>query len=109
MLYTSTRATDALSRYSSLRHIIDSNCNVYTESQNTYVIPDTNCTYHQVEVGEEGRLDIIADIHYQDPTLYWVIALANNIIDPFIIIPGTILKIPQFTALFEVGAPLNGR
>lgn len=108
MLYTSTGNKDALSRYSSLRHIIDSDSTVYTESQNTYIIPDRNCTYHQVEIGEEGRLDIIADIHYGDPALYWVIALANNIIDPFIIIPGTVLKIPQFTALFENGAPLAG-
>lgn len=109
MLYTSRGTTDAMSRYHSLRHIIDSNSNVYMESPNSFNLSEDGCTYHQVEVGEEGRLDIIATTYYQDPSMYWIIALANNIIDPFIIIPGTILKIPKFSVLFEPGAPLNGR
>lgn len=42
------------------------------------------------------RLDILALTHYQDKTLWWVIAVANNIPkDSFNIPPGIQIRIPQ--------------
>lgn len=107
MLYSTGTKQDTLSRYMRYRRIVDDNQHTYIESPNTEKIDDTNCKYHMVEVSEAGRLDIIANIYYNDPTLYWIIAIANNIIDPFIIFPGTILKIPQYSNVFEPGAPLS--
>lgn len=56
-------------------------------------------TYHTVTLREENRLDIIANDEYGDQKLYWVIAMANNIIDPFNVKQGTILKIPQIATI----------
>jgi hypothetical protein len=42
------------------------------------------------------RLDTLAFQYYQDPTLWWIIASANNIHDaPLGFEEGTILRIPQ--------------
>jgi len=42
------------------------------------------------------RLDTIANQFYNDSTLWWIIATANNIHDaPFGLSDGTILRIPQ--------------
>lgn len=56
-------------------------------------------TYHTVSLREENRLDIIANEEYGDQKLYWVIAMANNIIDPFSVKQGTVLKIPQIATV----------
>lgn len=60
-------------------------------------------TYHTVELREENRLDVIADQEYGDKRLYWVIAMANNIIDPFDVKQGTVLKIPQIATISMKG------
>jgi len=39
--------------------------------------------YTKVRAGEEGRLDLIALRVYRLEGLWWVIAFANDIIDPF--------------------------
>jgi len=45
------------------------------------------------------RLDLLADRFYKDATLWWIIALANNLPgDSFFIEPGTQLFIPKNTA-----------
>ena len=56
-------------------------------------------TYHTVTLREENRLDIIANEEYGDQRYYWVIAMANNIIDPFNVKQGTVLKIPQIATI----------
>ena len=60
-------------------------------------------TYHTVTLREENRLDIIANEEYGDQKLYWVIAMANNIIDPFNVKQGTVLKIPQIATVSMKG------
>lgn len=40
---------------------------------------DGDEAYIQVEVGQGGQLDLIADKYYGDRTLWWVIAYANKI------------------------------
>ena len=32
---------------------------------------------------DEGRLDLLAALHYGEPRLWWVIAQYNNILDPY--------------------------
>ena len=98
-----------ISRYQNCRVIYNSDINKsYFEVLNNDVIDTKNYTpqYHLVEETERNRLDIIANKYYNDPTMYWVIAKANNMIDPFIIIPNTILTIPNRECLYAKGGPL---
>lgn len=99
------------SRYKTYYKIVDLNTNdSYLETANNFNLSETTANkYHVVEYVEEGRLDMIAQIYYGDPSLYWVIAMANNIIDPLTVIQGTILKIPEFDNLYFSGGPLVRR
>ena len=59
---------------------------------------------------EENRLDIVATKFYNTPRYWWVIALANYIIDPFDIPIGTRLRIPPLISLYNselVPVPTN--
>jgi hypothetical protein len=50
--------------------------------------------YAVVQTGD--RLDTLANQFYNDSTLWWIIATANNIHDaPFSIPDGTVLRIPK--------------
>ena len=52
--------------------------------------------YVMTELGD--RLDTLAFQYYQDPTLWWIIATANNINDAtFYVEPGVQLRIPSDT------------
>lgn len=69
--------------------------------------PDTfknnDGAYHTVELGEEYRLDLIAFNSYGDTFLWWVIALTNEIINPFDKPEvGDVLYIPAYQTVFAV-------
>ena len=50
--------------------------------------------YVMTELGD--RLDTLSYQYYKDPTLWWIIASANNIHDaPLSLVEGTILRIPE--------------
>lgn len=89
------------SRYNVLSKITDLDTNInYLETQNQTEIPANRGDFtHVVSIGEENRLDILANNYYGDPTLWWAIAMANNIIDPFVIPAGSILRIPSISTL----------
>lgn len=48
---------------------------------------------HVMILGE--RLDTLAARYYGDEELWWVIAMANRIADPFALTPGTRLRVPR--------------
>lgn len=48
---------------------------------------------HILHAGE--RLDILASTYYGDEELWWIIALANRIHDPFSLTVGSRLRIPS--------------
>tara|TARA_R110000744_G_scaffold52348_1_gene112151 strand:- start:303 stop:593 length:291 start_codon:yes stop_codon:yes gene_type:complete len=49
----------------------------------------------QLPPGYEGRLDMISTMVYGTPNLWWVIAMANDIMDPEEeLIPGALIKVP---------------
>ena len=97
------------SRYKNIRTIQDNEGNIYHESwiQQT-VDKSSNDEYYIVTEQSENRLDIIANIYYNTPRYWWVIALANYIIDPFDIPIGTQLRIPPLISLYNEGGVLNG-
>lgn len=45
--------------------------------------PKEDDSYVRVLAGEVGRLDLISQRVYKTDALWWIIALANDIIDPF--------------------------
>jgi nucleoid-associated protein YgaU len=47
---------------------------------------------HVLVAGE--RLDILAHRYFGDEDLWWIIALGNRIQDPFLLTPGTRLRVP---------------
>ena len=51
--------------------------------------------YHEVTAVDKLRLDLISYKYYLQVEYWWVIALANNILDPFNIPIGTILRVPS--------------
>ena len=101
---------DYESRYKTYYRIIDlDNNSAIFESPNDFNLSNTVNKYHVVEPVEEGRLDMISQIYYDDPQYFWVIAMANNIIDPLTVISGSILKIPSLDSLYFKGSPLESR
>ncbi len=61
-------------------------------------IPETgDDKYTEVKPGEVGRLDLISLRVYRTESLWWVIAFANDIIDPFEeVVSGLKLRYPTF-------------
>lgn len=58
------------------------------------VSPTDNDIYIITEQGD--RLDILANKYYKNPSMWWIIASANNINDAnFFVQPGTQLRIPS--------------
>ena len=49
--------------------------------------------YYRVTEVDMNRLDIISERFYGTPYYWWVIAMANNIIDPFYVPIGVTMKI----------------
>ena len=67
-------------------------------------VPKTQHERHYEVQMELRRLDQISFRFYGTPFLYWVIALANDIQDPWEPIPvGTVLRIPAIEELDAMG------
>ena len=107
MHYIKPRKYKNISRYQIYRQISDDS--VYTETFNQTKIDQNNDVYHEVSSSEENRLDIISNKYYSSPDFYWAIALANDIIDPFDVPQGMILRIPKINSLFNYKGPLYSR
>lgn len=108
--YLNPRVYKDVSRYKNVRTIQDKDtAKIYHETVNQYKIPekDDESTYI-VGIETENRLDLVSYRSYSTPKYWWVIALANNIIDPFDVPYGTILRIPQLTQLYDEGGVLYG-
>jgi hypothetical protein len=103
--YTEPKEYVNMSRYNNTRCIIDNKTgNIYHETYNDYHISESsNDRFYTVTVKTEDRLDIISMMFYGSPLNWWIIALTNNIIDPFDVKAGTILRIPPIISLYEEG------
>ena len=76
--------------------------------QGSYVFtlyPDivvSNTDFYKIVVTSVDRLDLLAKKYYKDSTLWWIIAIANNLDgDSIIVTPGTTLYIPKQRLLNE--------
>lgn len=89
------------SRYKKTDILKDSEGVEFLESwRNIKISLNENDRFHQVGPGEKNRIDIIAYNYYDNTTLWWVIALANNIDNPFELKVGEVLRIPTLNSLY---------
>ena len=98
------------SRYKNLRTLYNEDRKVIVhENWNKVSIPISDQdNYYIVDMLTENRLDIIANSYYNSPRYWWVIALANNIDDPFDVPRGTNLRIPLLSSIAEtIPSPLS--
>jgi hypothetical protein len=56
---------------------------------------DENDKFYRVDDQIKDRLDILSYKYYKTPDLWWVIAEANDINDPFSLEVGDLLRIPS--------------
>lgn len=84
-----------VSRYQVLR-VIEETPSTYLETYNQVKIPvSPDDSYHVVSQAEVGRLDMIANDYYGIPEYWWIIAIANNMVDPFLVNEGVMLRVPS--------------
>lgn len=104
--YHSPAYYDHLSRYENIRTIKNNDNKLVHETFFNYSINERPEEKHfTVSSRNENRLDIISLINYKTPQYWWIIAIANNIIDPLSDITiGTVLRIPDITSLYETGS-----
>lgn len=107
--YIDPRQYRYVSRYKNYRRIKDNEENsIFLESINQDTISESDSDlYITVDNTNSNRLDAISYKYYGYSTYWWVIALANNIIDPFKIPYGTVLRIPPLSSLYENGGVLS--
>lgn len=61
-----------------------------------FFVSNADDTNYVVEKKFEGRLDLIAAVFLGEPRYWWLIAMHNNILDPFNeVLEGTVLYIPS--------------
>lgn len=98
-----------VSRYSNLRRLKDTDTGkFFHENWIQKSISETSSDqYYTVTLEEVGRLDIISNDFYGTPKYWWVIGIANNILDAFDVPLGTTLRIPPIMSLYTEGGIIN--
>lgn len=68
----------------------------------TFAVNDSD-TYYTVQTGEEFRLDLLAYKIYGSTFLWWVLAVVNDIRNPFTApYVGDVLRVPALTRVFTI-------
>jgi hypothetical protein len=77
---------------------------LFFENWDLLKIPDSpDDKAHVIDVGEEGRWDLISYKYYRTVKLWWFICLANKIRNPLFILPaGSAIKIPDIESLVKL-------
>lgn len=91
------------SRYKKLKRILEDNDEQYIESyEDVNVGKNSDDAYHIISLADVNRLDLVSQQYYNTPFLWWVIAEASGISDPFQVPLGTVLRVPQLRRLFNL-------
>lgn len=97
------------SRYGYLRTIQEDDGKIHHESWFQKIVDfSSEDEYYVVNKDTENRLDMISANFYGTPRYWWVIALANYIIDPFEVPIGLQLRIPPLISLYNKGGVFSG-
>lgn len=96
-----TTTANRTSRYRKLDRILNDRDERYVETSEPIPIPKSATdTFHIVTAKDENRLDLISWQYYGNVLLWWVIAMASDIIDPFDVPRDTVLRIPDKSTVF---------
>lgn len=88
---------DPTSRYNfSVLYLDKKNGDFWGTRQLVKLPPHPSDLFHQVTDADSKRIDLIAWKYYHDVKLWWVIAEANDILNPLELQVGTILRIPSY-------------
>lgn len=68
-----------------------------------------NFEWFQVDQSNEFNLPLIADLHYADADLWWIILIYNGIPDAFYVTRGTRLRMPNMAELTSLLSDVNLR
>jgi hypothetical protein len=67
-------------------------------------VPHDSDGWWQVTSVNANRLDIIANMFYGTPQLWWILAAVNDLVDPMIgFVPGQFIRIPTKDRLAAEG------
>lgn len=100
--YQIKEGSDVYSRYRCLDRIVYEDGVEAIESPDRIVFPkSTEDKYIKVKNHQANRLDLIAYEEYNTPRLWWAIAIASNILDPFSVPEGTLLRIPPLVTVLS--------
>lgn len=104
--YKSPAYYDHLCRYKDVRTIKNKDNRLIHETMFKYkIVESNNDIIYTVSNKTENRLDIIASMYYKNPQYWWIIAIANDIIDPLTELKeGTTLRIPPLLSIYETGS-----
>lgn len=98
-----------LSRYRNTRLILDRP--TQQVSHETFAqshIPESNQDrFVTINSTTKDRIDIIAYAAYGFAEYWWVLAIANDFLDPFSLPIGTVVRIPPMSSLYLDGAVLD--
>ena len=96
-----------LSRYKDLRTIKNKDDNrLIHETMFKYKIVESDGDIiYTITDKTKNRLDVIASMYYRNPQYWWIIAIANDIIDPLTELKiGTTIRIPPLLSIYETGS-----
>lgn len=89
------------SRYRKLTRLLDSDNDKYVETSEPVTVPKSPTdTFHIVTMKDENRLDLISWQYYGNSLLWWIIAEASDIKNPFDVPRDTVLRIPDKSNIF---------
>jgi hypothetical protein len=64
--------------------------------------------FYRLTARDVVRWDILANTKYRDYNKMWIFWAANNIMDPFNVMPGTLIRIPGNKTVNSVLQSING-
>lgn len=100
--------TNKYSRYRSSRRFLDDTGHQFVETYDSKKIPESSeDTYHIVTLKDTNRLDLISFQYYRTPLLWWVIAEASNITDPFNVPVNSVVRVPKLHSVYGYGGVLS--
>lgn len=106
--YSVCKDFNHISRYRNLRQVVhlpnSADRYITLETVNPLTTNNLEVIYHEVELSEENRLDLIANKYLGSASYSWVIAYFNSIEDGYTVRQGQMLIIPKtITSLFSGG------
>ena len=105
--YMNPKKYNYVNRYGNTRRIVSEDGTIFYETVSNYKITESNEDSY-ITVENMPRLDIISYNMYGNSSYWWMIAMANNILDAFEEIPnGTVLRIPNIASVYSDGNVLS--